>query len=331
LKLLTAPNDSLYSEQWNLKDFGLEPAWAIETGSNEVVIAIIDSSVNTKHDDLAAKILPGCDFNNKDNNPNPGPSNGGKSEHGTHVAGIAAAIGNNHLGIAGVAYGSGIKILPIKVFDDAGINGTINNLIDAILWASGYDLPNVGKNPNPARIINMSIGASGAAISDKLKSINDATGKAKAKGVIMFAASGNAGLSNEILYPAADENVIAVGSVDADRRRSDFSNYSKNGPTVELMAPGGFNSVAVCSGTKRIRSTYPNNQYGCLSGTSMASPFVAGVAALLLSQDSGLNPQELKTKLINSAYSTADMDSAEYGAGIVCADKALGASTQCGK
>ncbi len=331
LQLLSTPNDSLYSEQWNLKDFGLEQAWDIETGTNRVVIAIIDSSINTKHQDLAAKILAGCDFNNKDNNPNPGPSNGGKSEHGTHVAGIAAAIGNNHLGVAGVAYGSGVKILPIKIFDDAGINGTIDNLIDAILWASGIDLPDVGKNPNPAQIINMSVGASEAAITNKLKSLNEATSKAKAKGLIIFAASGNSGLSNEILYPAADSNVIAVGSVDANRSRSSFSNYAKTGPSVELMAPGGFNSIASCSGTKRIRSTFPNNQYGCLSGTSMASPFVAGVAALLLSQDSSLTASEIKAKLISSALSTSEMNKAEYGAGIVCADKALGASSQCGQ
>ncbi len=330
LELLSTPNDSLYAEQWNLKDFGLEPAWDIETGTNNVVIAIIDSSVNTKHQDLATKMLPGCDFNNKDNNPNPGPSNGGKSEHGTHVAGIAAAIGNNHLGIAGVAYGSGVKVLPIKIFDDAGINGTIDNLIDAILWASGIDLPNVGKNPNPAQILNMSVGASGNAISNKLKSINDATKRAKAKGVIMFAASGNSGLSNEILYPAADDNIIAVGSVDQNRSRSSFSNYSKTGPSVDIMAPGGFSNDANCSNTKRIRSTFPNNQYGCLSGTSMASPFVAGVAALILSQNPGLNAQELKAKLFSSALKTNEMSKAEYGVGIVCADKALGASSQCG-
>lgn len=331
LELLSVPNDSLYNEQWNLKNFGLEQAWDIETGTHKVVIAIIDSSVNTKHQDLAAKMLPGCDFNNKDNNPNPGPSNGGKSEHGTHVAGIAAAIGNNHIGVAGVAYGSGVKILPIKIFDDAGINGTIDNLIDAILWASGIDLPNVGKNPNPAQIINMSVGASASAISNKLKSINDATNKAKAKGVIMFAASGNNGLSNEILYPAADSNIIAVGSVDFDSSRSNFSNYNSNGRSVDIMAPGGYNSTDSCSGTKRIRSTFPNNQYGCLSGTSMASPFMAGVAALLLSQDASLSAQELKDKLLNSAKFTGAMNKAEYGAGIVCADKALGATSQCGK
>ncbi len=330
LELLSTPNDSLYAEQWNLKDFGLEQAWDIETGTNNVVIAIIDSSVNTKHQDLAAKMLPGCDFNNKDNNPNPGPSNGGKSEHGTHVAGIAAAIGNNHLGVAGVAYGSGVKILPIKIFDDAGINGTIDNLIDAILWASGIDLANVGKNPNPAQILNMSVGASGNAIGNKLKSINDATKRAKAKGVIMFAASGNSGLSNEILYPAADSNIIAVGSVDQNRSRSSFSNYSKTGPSVDIMAPGGFSNNANCSNTKRIRSTFPNNQYGCLSGTSMASPFVAGVAALILSQNPSLNAQELKTKLFSSALKTNEMSKAEYGVGIVCADKALGAISQCG-
>ena len=331
LKLLSLPNDPLYEQQWNLKGFGLEQAWNIETGNNRVVVAIIDSSVDTKHEDLAAKILPGCDFNNNDNNPNPGRSNGGKAEHGTHVAGIAAAIGNNGKGVVGVAYGAGIKILPIKIFDDAGISGTIDSLIDAILWASGYDLAGVGKNPNPAQIINMSIGASAKAIKDKIKSINDATAKAAAKGVIMFAASGNSGSNNEILYPAAANNVIAVGSVDENFKRSEFSNYKLNGDSVDLVAPGGFGSAKVCSGSQRIRSTFPNNKYGCLSGTSMAAPYVAGVAALLLSHNPSLTVAQIKEKLLSSALFDQTMNKAEFGAGIVCADKALGAKTRCGR
>ena len=331
LELLSVPNDPLYKQQWNLKEFGLEQAWDIESGKHKVVIAIIDSSVDTKHEDLAAKILPGCDFNNNDNNPNPGRSNGGKAEHGTHVAGIAAAIANNGKGIAGVAYGSGVKILPIKIFDDAGISGTIDSLIDAILWASGYDLPGVGKNPNPADIINMSVGASAKAIKDKIKSINDATAKAAAKGVIMFAASGNSGTNQEILYPAAADNVIAVGSVDENLKRSDFSNYNAHGPTVDLVAPGGFSATKLCSGTERIRSSFPNNKYGCLSGTSMAAPFVAGVAALLLSHNQNLTATELKNRLLSSTLFDSSMNKAEFGAGVLCADKALGAKTSCGR
>ena len=331
LQLLSVPNDPLYEQQWNLKSFGLEQAWDIETGKNRVVVAIIDSSVDSKHEDLHDKTLPGCDFNNQDNDPSPGKSNGGKAEHGTHVAGIAAAIGNNGKGIAGVAYGKAVKILPIKVFDDAGISGTIDSLIDAILWASGYDLPGVGKNPNPADIINMSVGANGAAIKDKIKSINDATAKAAAKGVLMIAASGNSGSKQEILYPAAADNVIAVGSVDESLKLSDFSNYNAHGRSVDLVAPGGFSSRKLCSGTERIRSSFPNDKYGCLSGTSMAAPYVTGVAALLLSQNKNLTASELKNRLLGSTLFDKSMNKAEYGAGILCADRALGAKTLCGR
>jgi len=332
LELLSTPNDSLYDEQWNMWDFGLEEAWDIETGDNEVVVAVIDSSVYTEHEDLASKILPGCDFHNKDNDPNPQAHNTEKSSHGTHVAGIIAAVGNNNKGVTGVGYGKGIKILPIKMFDDAGITGTISELIDGILWAAGISLPGVGKNPNPADIINMSVGTYAAIIGqDGLKSINEATSQAKAKGILLFSASGNDGNSNEIFFPAGDENVIAIGSVDSNMERSYFSNYNVDGPTVDLMAPGGFYKETICGNSKTIRSTFPNNDYGCLAGTSMATPFVSGVAALILSHEPGLSAEQVKAKLLASALYSNDMSHAEYGAGIVCADKALGASTQCGK
>lgn len=331
LQLLSSPNDSLYDEQWNMWDFGLEEAWDIETGDNRVIVAVIDSSVYTKHEDLANKVLPGCDFYNKDNDPNPQANNTEKSSHGTHVSGIIAAIGNNNKGVAGVAYGEGIKILPIKMFDDAGVNGTIDNLIDGILWAAGINLPDVGKNPNPADIINMSVGGYASGIGqDNLKSINDATKKAKAKGVILFSASGNNFSSNQIFFPAADTNVIAIGSVDSNFKRSDFSNYNSSGRTVDLMAPGGYYKEVICGSSKYIRSTFPNNDYGCLAGTSMATPFVSGVAALILSHNPSLSAEQIKAKLLSSALYNNDMNPAEYGAGIICADKALGANTQCG-
>jgi len=333
LELLSVPNDPLYPKQWNLKEFGLEQAWDIETGNNKVIVAVIDSSVYTAHEDLAAKILPGCDFYNKDNNPNPSAQVTDKSSHGTHVAGIVGAIGNNGKGVAGVAYDSGVKIVPIKMFDDGGVNGTIDNLIDGILWAAVIDLPGIGKNPNPANIINMSVGGTGAAIGVKdLKSINDATKLAKDKGILMFAASGNNYMKTDIFYPAADENVVAVGSVDLSRKRSDFSNYNTDGVTVDLVAPGGFGAAGNCNGTSnQIINTFPNNTYGCHAGTSMATPFVSGVAALLWSRHPSWSAQQLKDKLISTALFTAEMNHAEYGAGIVCADKALGASTQCGE
>ncbi len=332
LQTLAAPNDPLYSDQWSLQNFGLEAAWATDFGNNNVVVAVIDSGVDMTHEDLIDKMLPGCDFFDDDNNPNPGLPNGGKSEHGTHVAGIAAATGNNKLGIAGVAYTTNVQILPIKVFDDRGITGKVDDLIDAILWAAGIPLEGVANNPKPADIINMSLGVDPSAITDKLASLSAAIAQAKAQGVVLFAASGNAGQSDLILTPASDPNVISIGSVDDGFGRSSFSNYNSTGDSVDFMAPGGVSKGTFCGGSNEIRSTFPKTtEYGCLRGTSMASPFAAGVAALILSQNPGLSPDQVKAKLLASAYFDPEtMNPEEYGNGIICADKALGAATQCG-
>ncbi|MCA9838552.1 MAG: S8 family serine peptidase [Trueperaceae bacterium] len=332
LQTLAAPSDPLYSEQWTLKNFGLEQAWDKDFGNNNVVIAVIDSGVDMTHEDLIDKMLPGCDFADDDNNPNPGLPNGGKSEHGTHVAGIAAATGNNGLGIAGVAYTTNVKILPIKVFDDRGITGKVDDLIDAILWAAGIPLEGVANNPKPADIINMSLGVDPSMIADKIASLSEALAQAKTQGVVMFAASGNAGQSDLILTPASDPNVIAIGSVDDGFGRSGFSNYASSGPTVDFMAPGGVTTGSFCNGSNEVLSTFPKTtEYGCLRGTSMASPFAAGVAALLLSQNPALSPDQVKAKLTASAYFDPEsMNPEEYGNGVICADKALGTETQCG-
>ena len=333
LQTLAVPDDPLYQDQWSLKNFGLEAAWDMDFGTSNVVLAVIDSGVDMTHEDLIDKMLPGCDFFDDDNNPNPGLPNGGKSEHGTHVAGIAAATGNNGLGVVGVAYTTNVQILPIKVFDDRGITGKVDDLIDAILWAAGIPLEGVANNPKPADIINMSLGVDPSAITDKLESLSGAIAQAKAQGVLLFAASGNAGQSDLILTPASDPNVIAVGSVDDGFGRSSFSNYSRTGVTVDFMAPGGVSTGGLCGGSNEVRSTFPKTtEYGCLRGTSMASPFAAGVAALLLSQNPGLSPDQVKAKLLASSYFDPEtMNPEEYGKGVICADRALGAATQCGR
>ena len=336
LELLeTRPNDEYLNDQWNVLNFGLPQAWDVDTGKNNVVVAIIDSGVDMNHEDLRAKMLPGCDFHDADNDPNPGPRNGA-SEHGTHVAGIAAAVGNNSLGVAGVAYGPGVKILPIKVFDDAGRQATTAELIKAVRWAAGLPVDGVAVNPNKADVINMSLGTG----KTQIQSVNEVMREAAAAGVVLFASSGNAGDSsgaasgNGIMSPANAPDVIAVGAVNNDYSRASFSDYAASGPTVDLMAPGGTSTLAL--GCKNILSTFTrddfgSSEYGCLAGTSMASPFAAGVAALVLSQNPNLSPQQVKAKLTGSAQFSAFMNRAEYGAGVVCADKALGRSTRCGR
>ena len=335
LELLKLPNDPFLNDQWNLLEFGLPQAWDVETGTGKVVVAIIDSGVYGKHEDLSGKLLPGCDFFDGDSDAAPGLDSGFEAGHGTHVAGIAAAVGNNDTGVAGVAYGPGVRLLPVKVFDDVGTVGTVDELLNGLLWAAGLPVEGVATNPHPADIVNMSLGIDTAKLMDgTLKAIDEVTQRVLERGVVMFAATGNNGFDDRIFAPASAPAVFAVGSVDGGRGRSAFSNYAASsyaarGAGVDFMAPGGEAPDSECFS---VLSTFPLNDYVCQAGTSMASPFVAGVAALLLSRNPGLSPAQLKTKLAESAFfDPAYMTSQEYGSGIVCADKALGAATRCGR
>lgn len=330
LETLSTPNDPLLPEQWHLTSFGLPEAWEQQRGEGQtVVVAVIDSGFDMDHQDLVAKILPGCDFDGKDNDVNPFDAVTDRINHGTHVAGIVAATGNNALGVAGLAYGPDIKILPVKVFDDQGVTGTLENLISGILWAAGIPLEGTGINSYQADVINMSVGIN---LSDttRIHSLSEALQKARNRGIVLFAASGNNSSDKQILYPAADPLVVAVGSVDEDKRRSSFSNFSSIGRSVDLMAPGGTSTSS--TGCLGIKSTIPNDNYGCLSGTSMSSPFAAGTAALLLSQNPDLSPEQIISRMVNSAeFDSQFMNTREYGAGIICPDRALGLTTQCGR
>ena len=330
LELLGVPDDPFVASQWNLLEFGLSQAWDVETGTGKVVVAIIDSGVYGKHEDLSGKLLPGCDFFDGDSDAAPGLDSGFEAGHGTHVAGIAAAVGNNGTGVAGVAYGPGVKLLPIKVFDDVGTAGTVNELLNGLLWAAGLPVEGVATNPHPADIINMSLGIDTTKLTDGvLQSVGEVTKRVLDRGVVMFAATGNNGFDDRVFAPASAPAVYAVGSVDGNRNRSAFSNYATRGATVDFMAPGGESPASECFS---VLSTFPLNDYVCQAGTSMASPFVAGVAALLLSRNPGLSPAQLKAKLAESAFfDPTYMTPQEYGSGVVCADKAVGAATRCGR
>ena len=329
----TLPNDPLVSEQWHLTKFGLPAAWQLETGQSSVVLAVLDSGVDLSHEDLEGRALPGCDVYNEDNDPNPGvPSQTSTNQqHGTHVAGIALADGNNGKGVAGVAY-TGVKLLPVKVFDDNGGDSkrtSVSVVVKAIRWAAGLSVEGMNRNPNKANIINLSLGVKG-----QIDSLNQAVQDARNAGVLIVAAAGNSYSTDSIFTPANAPGALAVGSVDENYERSDYSAYSRSGRTVDLMAPGGVGQ-SYCGGIlSTLSPAYegaPESNYGCEEGTSMASPFVAGVAALIWSQNPGLNADEVKAKLLASTEYTAVMNPAEYGAGVLCADRALGAATLCGK
>ncbi|MFA7459430.1 MAG: S8 family serine peptidase [Trueperaceae bacterium] len=338
------PSDPYFPAQWALTAFGVPAAWAALSGEpqRQVVVAVIDSGVQSAHPDLASKILPGFDFfrNSPVTDPAyvaPGTGPFGKIAHGTHVAGIAAAAGDA-TGIIGVAFDPSVKVLPVKVFDDCATVGRVDTLVKGILWAAGLPATGAPPNPNPAQVINLSLGLPG-----RQPVLDHATTQAFAAGALVVAASGNhrTGEPNTVLSPANGPDVLAVGSVNEDRSVSAFSNF---GAGLDVVAPGGYaqagsTAEAHCAAAApaTILSTVPyaagdppERGYACLAGTSMAAPFVAGVAALLLASDASLTAADVRGRLIETALFEPHMSASHYGAGLVCADRALGAATQCG-
>ncbi len=342
VELQQAPNDAAYDSQWALSGFGLEEAWQVQSGEGgRVVVAIIDSGVDRLHQDLDGRLLEGYDFFKNAPGADPYPVSQGnlffeKVSHGTHVAGIAAARGNDEYGVAGVAHGPNVVILPIKLFDDCGHQATVDALDKAIRWAAGLPVPGMPTNPDPADVINMSLGVPG-----HHPVLDAATQAAWDAGSLLVAAAGNHGgttvnASHAVLSPANAPAVIAVGSVDEDRQRSSFSNY---GTGLELMAPGGYGSASsdlrgrcgALTGVGKgpgILSSTVGVPHSCMIGTSMAAPFVTGVAALLISHGEYTTPGEVRDRLQQTALNPNDPE--QYGYGLVCADAALGAATQCG-
>ncbi|TCS96677.1 S8 family peptidase [Hazenella coriacea] len=255
------PNDPSFStKQYGPQKMQAQQAWDVTKSSSTVKIAVIDTGVEASHPDLSGKVINGYDFVQRDNVPQDG--NG----HGTHVAGIAAAATNNGIGMAGMAPNA--KILAVRVLDNRG-SGTLDNVANGIIYAADQG----------AQVINLSLG--GASGTTTLKNAVD---YAWNKGAVVVAAAGNESTSAPS-YPAYYNNAIAVASTDSADRMSYFSNY---GSWVDVAAPGS-----------DIYSTYLRGGYSSLSGTSMASPGVAGVAALLAAQ--GKNNVQIRAAIEKSA------------------------------
>ncbi len=280
------PNDSLYSEyQWNLPIINTEAGWEFTRGKEDVVIAVIDTGVDIEHPEFAGKIVDG--YNVIDPTLPPMDDDG----HGTHVAGVIAANTNNQEGIAGITWFN--KVMPIKVLDQSGA-GTMFDVAEGILWAVDHG----------AKVINMSLGNYAES-----QYLHDAIQYAHSKDVVIVAATGNDN-TNELGYPAAYKEVIGVSAVDNRLERAEFSNY---GDYVDVVAPG-----------VNIASTYPNNQYAALSGTSMASPHVAALAGLIRAYRPELSNDEVIKIIINTATDLGDKGKdIWFGAGQINMAKAL--------
>ena len=296
------PNDTYYYLQTNFHATGentyAEQAWDRGYRGQGKIIAVIDTGI-TSHPDLNANVLAGYDFvsntfmandgGGRDSNPTDpgdwvaanqcfaGSPALNSSWHGTHVAGIAAAVTNNATGVAGMAYNA--RILPVRALGRCG--GTLADIADAVTWASGGTVAGVpGVGANRANVINMSLGGPGACAATMQNAINGAVGR----GTVVVAAAGNDNALAQNYTPAGCANVIVVGTHSHTGsfygNKEPFSNYGY--PTVDLSAPG----YQIASTYNTGASTPGAATYAYQTGTSMSAPHVAGVVAMMMSKPS---------------------------------------------
>jgi serine protease len=355
------PNDPDYAgSQWNLQNhnppgnYGISApaAWDITTGSASVVIAVIDTGIRP-HADLAGRTVAGYDFitdvdtandsNGRDNDPSDpgdwvtnaestavgGPFEGCRVEnsswHGTHVSGIAGAASNNSVGVAGVTWDA--KIQPIRALGKCG--GFNSDIAAAIIWAAGGAVASVPANATPAKVINLSLGGLSASCSTTMR---NAVSQANALGSIVVVAAGNSQIGTAGAEPANCPGVIAVTATDKDGARASYTNV---GEPATVSAPGGdFDTIR---STLNAGTTVPGaDSYAGYIGTSMASPHIAGIAALMLSVRPALAQHHLAAFLRGTAASYAAFANPFYsceltkcGDGIANAAAAVAAAQSC--
>ena len=324
-----SPVDALYPQQWGFTGthgMRVPGAWDRTTGSGATV-AVIDTGI-TSHPDLDRNVVPGYDFisdgraardgGGRDSNPRDegdwyaagecGTAGAaGSSWHGTHVAGTVAAVADSQ-GVVGVAPNA--KIQPIRVLGKCG--GSLSDIADAVVWAAGGTVAGVPANPNPADVINMSLGGSGMCGTTYQNAINAAV----SRGVPVVVAAGNENQPAANVRPANCQNTIVVAASTSQGARASFSNY---GSAVDVTAPGA-NIISTVNNGATTPTTAGHAAY---NGTSMATPHVAGLAALLLAAQPSLTPAQVESTLTSTARSMPVTCSAGCGAGLADATAAV--------
>ncbi len=334
---LATPTDPRYGEQWhyfeNTGGLRLPTAWDKSTGSG-VNVAVIDTG-SRPHADMSGQLLPGYDFitdtwiandgNGRDSDASDpgdavfaGECGGGQpasdkysSWHGTHVAGTVAARSNNGVGVAGVAYNA--KVVPVRVLGKCG--GYTSDIADAIIWSSGGAVYGVPANANKARVINLSLGGGGSCSTTTQNAINSA----RSRGSVIVVAAGNSNTNVSNSNPANCAGVVAVAATGRSGGRAPYSNY---GTLVDVAAPGGDGGGGVLSTLNTGLRAPVSDSYAYYQGTSMATPHVAGVAALMLSRNPSLTPDQVESKLKSTARAFPVACSG-CGTGIVDANAAV--------
>ncbi|MGB1697939.1 MAG: S8 family serine peptidase [Thermoplasmatota archaeon] len=286
------PNDPSYGSQYGPQQMGAPAAWnTVGYGSNSIVVAVLDTGIRATHQDLQANYIGGYDYVNNDSNPND------DCGHGTHVSGTVAAVTNNGIGVAGVSQASIIhhKVLgPVGGLFSVTCSGSSSDINAAIMDAAddGVD------------IISMSLGGGGYSTAG-----DNAVNYAYNRNVLVVAASGNDGAANGVSYPAAYTNAIAVGALTSSGAQASYSN---GGTQMEISA-GGSN----------VLSTYNGNDadYDTLSGTSMATPHVAGALALAKSCDPSISNSNLRQLMQTTAQDLGPSGwDSDFGYGLIRVD-----------
>ena len=331
------PNDPEFGDQWHLwkdgsdRDFSVKApsGWKYTAGRSDVVVAVLDTGI-TRHPDLDAQNIDGYDFisnrqvandgDGRDSDPSDpgdwisasdeygyfeGCGRSDSSWHGTHVAGIVAAQRNNSRGGSGVA--PGVRVLTVRVMGKCG--GLTSDIAAAIRWSAGESVSGVPANPNPAQVINMSLGGSGSCGS----TFRNAISAAQARGSVVVAAAGNEGSPISSSTPANCPGVISAVASNPSGTRTSWSNYGTSGTPASIAAPGESILATLNNG----RTSPGSAIYGRMSGTSMASPVVAAGVALLFSAG-------VETADVPDALDRLTRDFPSRGSGEVCNQ------TQCG-